>query len=397
MNHLLQPYIASWTRRDPLLSIVAQYVRHGWPNKNDKNPDLGPFSAKKTELSVHSDCILWGIRVVIPEPGRQAILAELHEGHPGICKIKSLARMYMYMYVWWTGLDADIEKSVRLCQACQANQSLPPQVPLNPWKWPSKLWSLLHLDFAGHFENEMFLVLVDAHSKWIEISVTHGSTSSIVIRHLQNTFARFGLPDTIVTDNGTCFVSTEFEAFLKSNGIRHVMSTPYHPVSNGLAERSVQIIKRGLRKVTGGDIHTRLAKVLFNYRISPQGTTGVVPTELLLGRKLRSRLDLLLPDLTQRVERKQDNQKRGYDMNTRQRNFKVGSRVFVRSFGQGDKWLQSTIVQSRPPTCTCMYTVKLNDGREKHCHADQLRVSVDQDLGTNLRRKIRRFEPLSQP
>ena len=149
--------------------------------------------------------------MVIPEPGRQAILAELHE-HSGICsKIKSLARIRMY--VWWPGLDPNIEKSVCLCQACQANQSLPPQVPLNPSKWPSKLWSRLHLDFVGPFENEMFLV-------WIETFVTHGSTSSIIKRHLQNTFARFGLPDTIMMDNGTCFVSAEFKAFLKSNGIR---------------------------------------------------------------------------------------------------------------------------------------------------------------------------------
>ena len=93
-----------------------------------------------------------------------------------------------------------------------------------------------------------------------------------------------------MTDNGTSFVSAEFKAFLKSNDIHHIMFAPYHPASNGLAECSVQIIKRGLRKVTGGDIHTRLAKVLFNYRISPQGTTGVASTELLLGRKLRLRL-----------------------------------------------------------------------------------------------------------
>ena len=240
---------------------------------------------------------------MIPEPGRQAVLAELHEGHPGICKMKSLARMY----VWWPGLDAEIEKSVRLCQACQAcqaNQSLPPQVPFNPWKWPSKPWSRLHLDFAGPLRMRCF---------WCWWMPIQGG---------------------------------------------HVTSAPYHPASNGLAERAVQIIKRGLRKVTGGDIYTRLAKVLLNYRISPQGTTGVAPTELLLGRKLRSRLDLLLPDLTQRVERMQDIQKRGSDVHTKQRNFEVGSRVFVRNFGQGDKWLQSTIVQSRPP----MYMVKLNDG-----------------------------------
>ena len=61
---------------------------------------------------------------------------------------------------------------------------------------------------------------------------------------------RFGLPETINTDNGTGFVSQEFEEFLRKNGISHVTSAPYHPASNGLAERAVQIVKKGLKKET---------------------------------------------------------------------------------------------------------------------------------------------------
>ena len=323
-------------------------------------------------MSVYNDCILWDTRVIVPAPARQTVLHELHEGHPGICKMKSLARMY----VWWPGIDADIDKSVRLCQACQAVQSLPPHVPLTPWQWPSRPWTRLHLDFAGPFENHMFLVLIDAYSKWIETFVTSSSTSSTVIHHLRATFARFGLPETIVTDNGTCFVSGEFEAFLKSNGIRHVTSAPYHPASNGLAERSVQIIKRGLKKESKGDIHTRLAKVLFNYRISPQGTTGVTPTELLLGRKVRTRLDLMLPNVRERVERKQCNQKQVYDKDTKLRSFDLGSQVFVRNYGQGSKWLQGKVVEANSP----MYIVHLKDGGEKRCHLNQMRHSINEEL-----------------
>ena len=366
--------IATWTRRDPLLSRVLEYIRNGWPSEGTGNVDLNQYSAKKTELSAHSDCILWGCRVLIPEQGRQAILMELHEGHPGMSRMKSLARMY----VWWPGLDADIEKSVRLCQACQVVQSLPPHVPLNPWKWPSRSWARLHLDFAGPLENRMFLVLIDAYSKWIETFPTHGSTSTTVIQHLRTVFARFGLPETIVTDNGSCFTSEEFEGFLKANGIRHVTSAPYHPASNGLAERSVQIIKRGLKKVTEGDIHSRLSKILFSYRITPQGTTGVSPSELLNGRKLRSRLDLVIPDLRQGVESKQGNQKQHYDRRTKSRVFEVGSRVFALNHGQGDKWIQGTVTESTPP----MYVVQWNDGRVKRCHANQLRPSIDQEMET---------------
>ena len=79
----------------------------------------------------------------------------------------------------------------------------------------------------------MYLILIDAHSKWIEAFCTSNATSQTVIGELRTLFAQFGLPETIVSDNGTCFVSSEFKAFLQSNGIRHITSAPYHPASNG--------------------------------------------------------------------------------------------------------------------------------------------------------------------
>lgn len=86
-----------------------------------------------------------------------------------------------------------------------------------------------------------------------------------MIEELGTLFAQFGIPETIVSDNGLCFVSAEFEAFLENNGIKHITSAPYHPVSNGLAERAVQIVKRGLKKITQGSIRSHLAKTLFSY------------------------------------------------------------------------------------------------------------------------------------
>ena len=97
------------------------------------------------------------------------------------------------------------------------------------------------------------------------------------------------------------FVSAEFEAFLASNGIKHITSAPYHPASNGLAERAVQIVKR-LKKITQGSMRSRIAQVLFTYRLTPQSTTGISPGELLFGRRPRSRLDLLKPHTAERVE-----------------------------------------------------------------------------------------------
>ena len=131
----------------------------------------------------------------------------------------------------------------------------------------------------------MFLVLIDSHSKWIETFCTPTASSAVVIEELRTVFAQFSSPDTVVTDSGSCFVSEEFKAFLCKNGVRHVTSAPYHLATNGLAERAVQIVKKGLKKVTEGTIRSRLAQLLFAYRIMPHSTTGVSPSELLLGRR----------------------------------------------------------------------------------------------------------------
>jgi transposase InsO family protein len=356
--------IRTWTSRDPKLSRVLQYVQCGWPNNGDS--ELEPYSSRRLELSSYEGCLMWGTRVVIPPPGRVAVLQELHEGHPGISKMKALARMY----VWWPGMNADIEKSVRRCGECQQVQSSPPLAPLNPWKWPSRPWARLHLDFAGPFQGKTILVLIDAHSKWIEAICTPSTSSSAVIDELRTLFAKFGLPETIVTDNGTGFTSQEFKTYLKNNGVKHVTSSPYHPASNGLAERAVQIVKRGLKKVTSGKMSARIAEVLFTYRVSPHTTTGVSPAELLLGRQLRTRLDLIRPNTAKRVEERQDAQKAKHDTRAKARAFKPGDKVYVKNFGPGQSWLTGEIVKSTGPVS---YHVQLTNGRTRRCHQDQLR------------------------
>ena len=100
----------------------------------------------------------------------------------------------------------------------------------------------------------------------------------------------------MVTDNGPTFVSAEFEQFLRKNGIRHKTSAPYHPTSNGLAERAVQIVKRGVKKLKLDTLQDKICCFLFSYRNTPQSTTGVISSELLLGRKMCSPLDLLHPE-----------------------------------------------------------------------------------------------------
>ena len=124
--------------------------------------------------------------MVVPPQGRLAVLNELHSTHPGCSKMKSLARCY----IWWPKMDSEIEQIVKQCQVHQESRPSPPVAPLHPWEWPSKPWSRLHLDFAGPFLDKNFLVLVDAHSKWMDVEIMTSITSSKTIEKL----VRFSLP-----------------------------------------------------------------------------------------------------------------------------------------------------------------------------------------------------------
>ncbi|CAG2221678.1 Uncharacterized protein K02A2.6 [Mytilus edulis] len=219
--------------------------------------------------------------------------------------MKSLARSY----IWWPGMDNDLELTVVNCYSCQENRKLPAEAPLHPWEYPSHPWSRIHIDFAGPFMNKSFLIMVDAYSKWIDIHVMNSTTSEATIAKLKQTFATHGLCDLIISDNGAAFTSKEFADYVKSNGIEHRTSAPWHPVSNGCAERAVQSFKEGMKKIKEGTVQEKLNRFLFNYRITPQTTTGLAPSELLMKRKLKSRLDLVFPNIEKRVQERQQKQK----------------------------------------------------------------------------------------
>ena len=103
------------------------------------------------------------------------------------------------------------------------------------------------MDFAGPFAGKMFLIVVDAHSKWPEVHIMSSTTAAKTIAVLRELFARYGLPHQLVSDNGPQFAAEEFTMFLRVNGVKHIKYAPYHPASNGAAERMVQMMKQSLR------------------------------------------------------------------------------------------------------------------------------------------------------
>ena len=220
---------------------------------------------------------------------------------------------------------------------------------------------------------------MDAHSKWLEVMTVPSTSAQCTIQKLHTRFATHGIPEIIVSDNGTGFISGEFQAFIKRNGIRHVTSAPYHPASNGLAERAVQTFKSGLQKAPTGDREVQLARFLFKYRNTPHTTTGTTPAELLMGRKPRTHLSLLHPNLATRVH---NQQKSGHDQHAKAREIKVDDPVFVRDFTtQAVKWLPGVVTEQKG---SLLFFVQLSGGRIVRCHIDHIRVSTVEEPPTLL-------------
>ena len=120
--------------------------------------------------------------------------------------MKALVRSYL----WWLKLDKNLEDMVKSCISCQSVKETPPVAPLHPWIWPTKPWERIHVDFAGPYQSKMFLIVVDAHSKWpevIQMSSTSAEQTVVVLRQL---FATYGLPLQLVLDNGPQFTAVEF-------------------------------------------------------------------------------------------------------------------------------------------------------------------------------------------
>jgi transposase InsO family protein len=181
------------------------------------------------------------------------------------------------------------------------------------------------------------------------------------IDKLRAVFAVHGLPDTVVTDNGTSFTSELFSEFMQQNGIHHIRTAPFHPASNGLAERAVQTVKEGLKRMTGDSLSTRLSRFLFKYRLTPRNTTARTPAEMIMGSRPKPRLDLLRPDMKARVERKQVKQKELHDQHARERQLKPDDRVYVRNFSNISKqqWLPGIILKQSGPVS---YVVRCSRG-----------------------------------
>ena len=279
--------LAMESKKDPVISKVMRYVREGWPNVLDV--ESRRYKKLEDSLTTESGCLFHGVRLVIPSKLRQSVLDLVHLGHFGMQRMKQLARSIIY----WPLIDDDIERVSRSCNSCAEHQNKPPKPAIHPWMLPEKPWSRLHVDHTINFLGSNWLVLVDAYSKYPCVHATSKTSSKATMDILEQEFAHFGYPHTLVTDNATTFLSEEFQAWCQERGIVHLSGAPYHPATNGAAERLVQSFKKSMVK---SDLPPKAAlqEFLMQYRRTPLDS-GLSPSEMLNGRQIRTKLDALIP------------------------------------------------------------------------------------------------------
>nr|VZI34367.1 unnamed protein product [Spirometra erinaceieuropaei] len=218
------------------------------------------------------------------------------------------------------GIDGDIDDLVRRCSRCQQAAKMPPRQPPVPWEPPERPWSRVHIDFAGPLNGVSYLILVDAYSKWPEIAPLNPATASATITFLRRIFSQHGLPEVLVSDNGSQFTSSTFEDCCRQHNIQHLRSPPYHPQSNAQAKRFVDTFKRALLKACGDNTEPGVPWWRFSCRSVEGPKTALVRT----GAQ---------PAQTSPVSRSK---------------LSIGTPVFVRDYRVGSPdWIKATVVAHR--------------------------------------------------
>ena len=366
--------------KDPVLASVMRYVREGWPQKNaDINVDAEKFRKLSDSLSVCNGCLIHGTRVVIPQSLQSQILDLLHIGHFGMERMKQLARTAVY----WPGIDADIEMASRRCDSCGEHQNKPSKPAVHPWMLPEKPWSRVHLDHAINFMGTNWLVMTDAYSKYPCIHPTSSTSTRATLDLLEEDFAHFGFPHTIVTDNATTFTSEEFQSWCTERGITHLTGAPYHPATNGAAERLVQTFKKALKK-SSLPPKRALQEFLMQYRRMPT-SCGYSPGELLMSRQMRTRIDTLLPSPAHIAQGKQTRETtssaEAVSKTTRQ--YKAGDPVYALYYGQRrdkqPRWVPAVIQKSQGARCFNVKVLPRGPVWRRHWEQLQPRYASDED------------------
>ena len=340
------------TNCDENLKMMKKLIVTGWPTKAEVPHTLMPYHQFRDELSVQDELIFKNDRILVPKSMRSEVLSRIHCSHLGLGSCLRKARDV----VFWPGMKSDIQNFIEKCETCAEIQPKQRKEPMLSYDIPYTPWSTLAMDLF-QLDNKDYIVLVDFYSDFFEIEKLTSTTSGAVIRFLKESFARHGIPSTLISDNGPQFVSEEFKRFVRKWEFLHVTSSPYHSQFNGKAEATVKCAKNLIKKCksNGEDAY----KALLDLSNTPTEGINSSPVQRLMSRRTRGMLytndKLLEPevqlDVRKKIQEKRTQAKSQYDKGSRQLpKLEIEQDVWVKSTNpKSTQWSKATCLGEVAP------------------------------------------------
>ena len=273
--------------RDPEYEALREVILHGFPeHRHEAPPAVRPYWGVRSMLALDSGLIVYGPRLVIPVSLRRDVLTRLHQSHQGIERTKRRARLC----VFWPGIDRDVTNVVSSCPRCR--QLVPSHANEPLWReddQPSRVFESVSADYF-HVAGQTYLVYADRLSGWPYITICPRTASAEhLTRELRLLFGQTGVPVVIRTDGGPQFTSGTLRRFLSRWEVRHELSSPRYPRSNGHAEAAVKAAKKLIITASsrGRLDEEQLTRGLLELRNTPRAD-GRSPAQVLFGHPIRS-------------------------------------------------------------------------------------------------------------
>lgn len=375
--------IQNHTEKDETLQALKRIIIHGWPNdKVDVSITVRPYFGLRDELTVQNGIIFRGDRAVIPCTLRKDMIQRIHASHIGIEGCLRRARECVY----WPGMNAQIKDSIEKCDVCRTYSTKQQKETMIPHEVPNRPWAKVGTDIMT-FDSNDYLVTVDYFSNFWEIDYLPKATSNTVIQKLKAQFARHGIPDTLISDNGPQFDSSEFRNFAAKWHFEHVTSSPGYAQSNGKAEQAVKSAKNILRKAKEAKSDPYLA--ILDYRNTPTQSMGSSPTQRLMSRRTKTLLptsgNLLRPSLAEnaweKLQQTKERQTLYYDRDASDLPpLKPGDTVRIEPGKYEHKWKRAEI---RRQIDSRSYEVVTEDNTMLRRNRKHLRKTKEQAMATH--------------
>ena len=357
--------IRNATEKDHALEELKKTIVAGWPaEKNALRDDIKPYYNYRDELTVHDGIVVRGDRVVIPKTMRKEMLRKLHAGHSGINSCLRRARDLIY----WPGMSSEIREYLAACDTCSSTPMKQGPEPVYAHEVPDRPWEKVSVDLFN-IQGREYLVTVDYFSNFIEVDFLRETTSQAVVTKLKAQFARHGIPDIVVSDNGPQFSSQHFAEFGRMWNFDHQPSSPGNSkgnARNGAAEAAVKTVKRMMNRsrARGEDPYMGLLSL----RNTPQEGMDTSPAQRLMSRRTRTVVPtssvLLQPKQNvmqkQQLEAKKLKANERYTGRRELRPLQVGEAVRMQPIdGRSTTWKKAVVKSSLKPRT---YEVESEDG-----------------------------------